>query len=252
MKKISIIIVNYNTNEYLKDCLQSLPKDAEIIIVDNNSLEKPNFPNSQLILNEKNLGFSKAVNLGIKISKGDFILLLNPDTKLLPGSLEKMVSFYDSSPDAGIVVPRITTNKGVEQKSIRRFPTIIGAIKEYIFGISGAYGFYLPAVSMPVDVAVGACMLIKRDILESMGGLNEKYFLYYEDIDLCKRMKEKGLKTYFLKDSVIYHKIGASSDINSYNLLVQSSKIYHGWLGFILISTIIKLGRLLRSGKDEI
>jgi len=244
--KISIIIVNYNTNKYLEDCVKSIPDNSEVIIVDNNSKEKPIIINAKIILSDKNLGFAKAVNIGVKNATGEYILLLNPDTKITKEAVVKLLEFYESHNDCGIVAPRLIGVNNIVQKSIRKFPSVLGAFKEYILGQKGEYDFYETDKTGFVDVVVGACMLIRKDILTSVGGLSEKYFLYYEDIDLCKKIKKLGLKVYFLPGVKVFHEIGSSSNSNSYRLLVQSSKIYHGFIGYYLISLIIRIGRKIR------
>lgn len=246
--KLSVIIVNFNTNKYLARCIKYLPDDVEIIIVDNNSENKPKLSKAKIILKDKNLGFAKAVNIGLKNSSGEFILLLNPDTKITSNDINKLINFYKGHDDCGIVAPKLIGKNNIVQKSVRKFPTVIGAFKEYILKQKGEYDFYLPAGKQvcQVDVVVGACMLIKKDLLEKIGGLSEKYFLYYEDIDLCKRVKQKGFNVYFFPESIIYHEVGVSSSPKSYNLLVRSSKIYHGTLGHQIIKYIIKFGRLFK------
>lgn len=242
--RLSIIIVNYNTNKYIEDCIKSCPDNSEVIVVDNNSKEKPTNLKAKIILNDKNLGFAKAVNIGLKNSSREYILLLNPDTKISAEAINKMIDFYDNHKDAGVVAPKLISKNNVVQKSVRKFPTIIDAFKEYILGRKGEYDFYLPDKTCIVDVVVGACMLIKKDLLEKIGGLSEKYFLYYEDIDLCKKVKQAGFNVYFFPESIIYHEVGVSSSPKSYDLLVQSSKIYHGIIAYQIIKLIIKLSYL--------
>lgn len=244
--KTSVVIVNYNTNKYLEDCLISCPDNSELIIVDNNSDLKPKIPNAKIILNDKNLGFAKAVNLGIENATGEYILLLNPDTVLSKNAANKLISFYDAHENAGIVAPKLIGKNNIPQKSVRKFPTIIGAFKEYILKLKGEYDFYLPAETSAVDVVVGACMLIKKELLEKIGGLSEKYFLYYEDIDLCQKVKNAGYKVYYYPEVEIYHEVGVTSNRASYNLLVQSSKIYHGIINYLVIKYIIKLSQILK------
>lgn len=245
--KLSIIIVNYNTNKFLDECLKSLPDNSEIIVVDNNSKEKPTSLKAKTILNDKNLGFAKAVNIGLKNAKGKYIFLLNPDTKISAEAINKMINFYESHKDTGIVAPKLISRNNVIQKSVRKFPTVFGAFKEYILNQKGEYDFYIPDKTSQVDVVVGACILIKKDLFKKIGGLSEKYFLYYEDIDLCRKVKRAGFKVYFLPDVEVFHQIGSSSTSNSYNLLVQSSKIYHGLINYLIIKYIIKLSQILKT-----
>jgi len=268
---LSIIIVSYNTKELLKQCVNSIIKslanspinelkNIEIIIVDNHSTDRTReylliFKRSHLgklktIFNKENLGFAKANNQGIKVAEGKYILLLNSDTKIVPGALEKMISFAQKRKDAGIVAPKLLNKGGkTSQASCYKLPTIRGAINEYWFGKKGSYEKYLPRGGNPVKVeaAIGAAMLIPKAVVDVVGLLDEKYFMYFEDLDYCRRVNKSGFMVYYLPQARIIHYGGQSgkkkpNKVNHY--LTESSKKFNGFLKYNLIFIIIKLSRL--------
>lgn len=261
--EISIIIVNYNTKKLTLDCIKSIlalrPKvKYEIIVVDNNSNE--GFPKSKsytLIANKSNLGFAKANNQGIKIAQGKYVLLLNSDTIIKDNAIDKLYEFAKSHLDAGVVAPKLLNKDGSIQDSVFHFPTLLGAIKQYWLGQPGNFGLYTPRLtknpeqSRSVDAVVGAAFLITPQALEKIGGLNEKYFFYYEDLDYCKKVHEVDLKVYYLPDIEIIHFKGASGkrlieDKNQWKRLIPSSKIYNGILKHYILFFIMWLGQKIK------
>jgi GT2 family glycosyltransferase len=250
---LSIIIPNFNTKELLKKCLKSIKK-AETIVVDNGSTDgsvemiKKEFPEVIPIENHKNLGFAKAVNQGIKCAKGDYILVLNSDTEVKNGALKCLVDFARQHPEAGIVGARLLNPDGSIQPSIYHFPTIFRAIKEFWFGQKGSYEKYYVIGEDPVsvDAVTGAAMLIPRKTIEKVGLFDERYFMYFEDLDYCRRVKKAGLKVYYLPEARIIHFHGKSSisvGEKSYYWLCQSSKIYNGILKYWFLTVIILIGQ---------
>jgi GT2 family glycosyltransferase len=260
---LSIIIVSYNTKKLTLECIKSIfvNKDdlnLEVIVVDNNSkdgsfqalkqLEKDK--KIILIKNKKNLGFSKANNQGIKKSKGKHVLLLNSDTLVKDSALKKMYDFAEENNDAGVVGSRLLNDDGSVQESCLHFPTIKNAIKEYWLGKEGLFEKYAPDTDTPVkvDAVVGASFLITQKALNSVGLLNEKYFFYFEDIDYCRSIKQRGLSVYYLPSAEIVHYHGASgksiaSEKNQWKRLIPSSKLYHGNFKHIVITGILWLGQ---------
>jgi GT2 family glycosyltransferase len=243
---------------------QDLP--AEIIVVDNHSSDdsvamlenlKLKLENStkienlklKIIVNNDNLGFAKAVNQGIKKSRGEYLLLLNSDTIVSPQALEKMIEFARKKKDAGIIAPKLLDKNGkTSQPSCYRLPTIKGAIKEFWLGEKGAFGKYLPRGGNPVkpEAVVGAAMLIPRTVYDVVGEFDEKYFMYYEDLDYCRRVREAGFAVYYLPTAKIIHYHGQSGQkepqkVNRY--LIESSKKYHGRLKHFFLNAIIRLGQ---------
>ena len=208
------------------------------------------FPNIKVILNNNNLGFAKAVNQGIRESKGKYILLLNSDIKVLPEAIKKLINFARKREDAGIVVPKLLSKDGkTSQASCYKLPTVRGALNEYWFGKKGSYEKYLPRGGNPVKVeaAVGAAMLIPKAVIDVVGLLDEKYFMYFEDLDYCHRVSQNGLAVYYLPQAKMIHHHGQSgkkTPIKVSNYLTESSKKFNGFLKYNLISMIIKLSRL--------
>ena len=253
---LSIIIVNYNTKDLTLGCIDSIIKskpkvDYEIIVIDNGSDEKvAKSKDFELIENKENLGFSKGANQGIRIAKGDYILLLNSDTKVRNNSIDNLIEFAKSHPEAGGIGPKLINENGSTQSSAYHFPTIFRAIREYWFGEKAAYEKYTPEGerSTSVDALVMAAFLITPKALKEVGALNEKYFMYFEDLDFARRLKKANLKIYYDPGSVVEHAHGASGrsladDKNQWRRLIPSSKIYHGSLIHSIINFILWSGQ---------
>ena len=261
---LSIVIVNYNTKDLILNCLNSINNSGtiagyEIIVIDNGSTDGSveildKLKGIKLYKNDKNLGFSKANNLGIKNSSGKYILLLNSDTEVEKGSIDKLLNFAKSKKDAGVVGAKLLNKDGTTQKSVSNFPTIWRAIKESWLGEKDNFGLHAPVVKDPVvvDSVVGAAFLITPLALKKVGLLNEKYFMYFEDLEYCKKVKKAGLKVYYLPDAKVRHLLGASgtkvaeSD-NQWRRLIPSSKIYHGRLNHFLINFILWTGQKFKN-----
>lgn len=259
MLNLSIIIVSFNTKEILKKCLQSLGKNGlkeqEIIVVDNDSTDgsqemvKKEFLEVKLISNGENVGFAKANNQGIKKATGKYILLLNSDTEVKKGSIDKLYVFAEGHEEAGAIVPRLLNPDGSLQPSVFRLPTLWLAIKQYWFGKNGLLDKSLPAIGLQkspvvVESAVMAAFLITPQALKKAGLLNEKYFMYFEDLDYCRRINKSGLKIYYLPEAEIIHHHGISGnklidDKNQWRRLVPSSKIYHGLWGYYSFTFVL-------------
>ncbi len=231
---LSIIIVDYKTPELVKKCIESIKKTKpkisyEIIVIDNSV---------------DNRGFAKANNIGIKKAKGKYILLLNSDTLVKPEAIDKLYDFARSrEEDAGVVVPRLLNPDGSVQASVFRLPTIWRAIKHYYFGQEKLLDKYIPADTVEIESAVMAAFLITPKALKEVGLLNEKYFLYFEDLDYCRRIAKSRLKIYYLPEAEIIHLHGASGGVNK--LLIESAKKYHGIVGYYIYTFILWSGQKL-------
>ena len=224
--ELSIIIVNYNTREFLNQCLTSLFESesdiaSELIVVDNASIDgsgsmvRKEFPSVVLIENKKNLGFSKANNIGTKAGRGRYFLFLNPDTIVPRGSLERMLNFFKSHPDAGVVGPQLVFPDGSLQLSCRRFYTISSVIAKRT-PLGHVYPFNRKVKDLlmsdwnhftvrEVDWVLAACLMIPRELFGAVGSFDEKYKMYFEDVDLCFRVKQKGYKIYYVPQTKIIH-----------------------------------------------
>ena len=237
--KISVIVVNYNVEFFLEQCLNSVKKalenvSGEVFVVDNNSIDgsvemvRLKFPEINLIANKDNRGFSKANNQAIEISQGDYILLLNPDTVVEEDTFLKVISFMDNHPDAGGLGVRMLDGKGVFlPESKRGLPTPTVAFYK-IFGLSklfpkskkfGQYhlGHLNELETNEVDILSGAFMLMRKEALNKVGLLDETFFMYGEDVDLSYRIQKGGYKNYYFPETRIIHYKGESTKKSSVN-----------------------------------
>lgn len=235
--KVSIIVVNYNTKELTGKCIDSVLNSGtkvgyEIIVVDNGSVEKLKIKSEKLkiIENKENLGFSRANNQGIEKARGDYILLLNSDVKVTKGSVDALYSFAKSNPKIGAVVPRLLNPDESIQGSVFRLPTVVRAIKQYWLGEKNLLDKYAPKGELPITVeaAVMACFMITPQAIKKIGLLDERYFIYFEDLDYCRRVRRASLKVYYLPKVKVYHQHGASG--GNIKELRKSSQIYHGFV----------------------
>lgn len=178
------------------------------------------------------------------------MVFLNPDTKILEtNSLNKLIQKLKQNPEYGLAGPKLVYPDKKIQKSVRRLPTLWGAINEYLFGIKGAYDFYLPLCQnfCEVESVVGACIAIKKTVFKMVGGWDERYFLYFEDVQLCFNIRKLGLKIGYAPDVVVEHSVGVSGkNQNTKELSLQSSRLYFGALRFTLIEYISRLGYRLK------
>jgi GT2 family glycosyltransferase len=238
-KKLSIIIVNYNVEYFLEQCLNSVLKstkdiDAEIFVVDNNSIDgsvemvKEKFPEVILFDNHDNLGFSKANNQAMRESQGEYILLLNPDTVVEEDTFEKCIDFMDDNPNAGGLGVRMIDGKGkFLPESKRGLPTPSVAFYK-IFGLSrlfpkskqfGKYhlGYLDEFETNEIEILSGAYMFMRKEALEKVGLLDEAFFMYGEDIDLSYRITQGEYKNYYFPEAQIIHYKGESTKKSSIN-----------------------------------
>lgn len=233
---LSVIIVNYNAGVALSECIDSIRATtnyAEIIVVDNASSDDSiaRVQETQcgahpvrIVQNERNLGFASACNIGAGASKGEFLLYLNPDCVVQPGALDDLIKTLVDQPNAGMVGGLLLNSDGTEQAGGRRaVPTPSRALirmfglQRFLQGISAKDVRYdlneqpLPQHPVEVDAISGACMLIRRPVLEQVGGLDEGYFMHCEDLDWCMRFRAAGWKIIFVPSARIVHAKGICS-----------------------------------------
>lgn len=248
--KISIVIVNYNVKHYVEQCLLSVERalvgmTGEVYVVDNkstdNSVEylKSKFPWVYFIKNDFNAGFSKANNQALRVARGEYVMLLNPDTIIGENTLKECVSFLDSHPEAGGAGVRMLRVDGsFAPESKRGVPTPWTSFckmsglcslfpKSRIFG--RYYMQYVPA-DRPgeIEILSGACMLMRKSVLDKCGLLDEKFFMYGEDIDLSYRILKEGYKNYYIPSTILHYK-GESTQKCSFryvNAFYQSMLIF--------------------------
>lgn len=229
---LSIICVNWNSLQYLQRCLGSIYSNPpsipfEIVVVDNASREggidklRVEFPSVRIIKSSTNLGFAGANNVGFAHSSGETILLLNPDTEVLGSALNTMLAVMASLPDAGIVGCKLlNSDLSTSTTSIQKFPTILNqllTVERLRLMFPGCHLWDIaPLFSdgktpVKVDVIPGACMLIRRNVFERVGGLSEQYFMYAEDIDLNRKVRKIGYSSYYTGQARVIHHGGKSS-----------------------------------------
>lgn len=237
--KLSIIIVNYNVKLFLEQCLTSVFKainniNAEVYVVDNNSTDasmemvKQNFPTAKCIVNKNNVGFSKANNQAIAMAKGEYVLLLNPDTVVEEDTFSKCIAFADANPNLGGLGVKMIDGNGVFlPESKRGLPTPSVSFFK-IFGLSALFpssalfskyhlGYLSNDEINEIDVLSGAFMWMRKSVLEKIGYLDEAFFMYGEDIDLSYRIQLSGYKNYYFPNAKIIHYKGESTKKGSIN-----------------------------------
>jgi GT2 family glycosyltransferase len=226
VSKITIVIVNWNGGKFLYRLFRSLESAVQnsIIVIDNASSDSSmeilaRYPNVQTIRNNQNVGFGAAANQGIALSKTPFVLLLNVDTELLPGAIETLAEFLIENPKAAVVAPQLVFPGGKFQPSVRSFPTISGlflylSYLDRVIPSSYRLGSELHHITREVDQPMGAALMMRRDALNEVGGFDQRFFLYMEDVDLCERIKKKGWKIFYLPTAKMIHFAGGSSEQN--------------------------------------
>ena len=234
---LSIIIVSYNTKELLVDCLKSIQKafqfiSAEVFVVDNNSsdrtvsLIKKKFPKIKLIANKQNLGFSKANNQAIREAQGKYILILNPDTRLMSDTIIKMIDFMQDNPQVAVSTCKVELPNGQLDRDCRRhFPTPWRAFCHFaglskIFATSQIldqyyYGYLPDDHQHEIDSCAGAFMMVRKSAIAKVGLFDEDFFFYGEDLDWCYRFKKAGFKIVYTPITKIIHYKGAASGMKS-------------------------------------
>ncbi len=270
--KLSIIIVNFNTANLTHECVnsiidQKLSFEYEIIVVDNGSTDKSYEifkkyeinKDVKIVYNRKNLGYAKGINVALKRSKGRYILILNSDIVVNKHAIERLLKFASKTKDAGIVGPQLVNPDGTRQPSCMNLPSVKNALLEYWLGKTGSYEKFIPASdkATAVDCVVGAVMMITPQGFKAAGLFDERYFMYYEDHDYCRRMKDKGLRVYYYPQSQFMHYHGKSGEVladksNQWRRLIPSSKIYNGILKYYLLNYILWTGQKFNAFKKAV
>lgn len=268
MIKLSIIIVNYHSEKLLENCLASVFHAnnllMEVIVVNNNEGNKQindireKFPLIRLIENGKNIGFAAANNIAIKESKGDYLLLLNPDASLYPEAACRMTNFMDNHPDAGIIGAQLLDTKGnlhPQPSCTGIFPSPLQALFEYanltiLFPCHPLVRDYFlfswdHKNIREIATVQGACFMARRQLLENEGLLDERFFLYWEETDLCLRAKKAGWKVFYFPQAQCTH-IGGQSTINKkldyyhfFKSMYRFHKKHYGAMPSILLRIIL-------------
>lgn len=240
---IDIIIVNFRSTDWMLKCLASihgaLNKVPLGVFVCDNDLEsqeiriKRLFPNIRFIANGKNVGFGAAVNIGITHSQAPLVVLLNPDTMIQEGFFDAVLAYLQDHPRVGVLGPRILNADGTVQGSARSFPSLLTGL----FGRTSLLSRLFPSNRLTkknvlsnldqrqnplsVDWVSGACMVVRRKAIEEVGLLDERFFMYWEDADWCRRMKARGWDVVYFPQAAVVHHVGKSSETARWNSLLS-------------------------------
>jgi GT2 family glycosyltransferase len=246
---ISICIVTYKARDFLQECLRSIEDTTrrlkfEVIVVDNGSQDgtieflKNEHPTVSIVQNEVNAGFTRPMNQALHISNGRFLLQLNPDTVVLQDALDKLVGFMDAHSDVGICGPKVLNRDHTLQKSCRRGESRPWAVLSHFLGLAnlfpekkrfGEYQLTYMDEDETHQVAgvAGSCMLIRRNVIDRIGYLDERFFAYQEDADLCFRAREAGWKIYYYPESQVIHYGGqGGSRVHPYRSIYEWHRSY--------------------------
>lgn len=248
--ELTICIVTQKARAYLRDCLLSIRDNPysggqEIVVVDNFSQDgtldmlRGEFPEVRVIANDRNTGYTYPNNQALRAARGQYLMLLNPDTLVLPGTLETLVDFLKKHPEVGVCGPKVLNVDGTMQKPCRRGEPRPLAILSYFLGLSALFpkskvfgGYlldYLPEDEIQaVDGVSGSCMLIRGAVIEKIGYLDEQFFAYQEDADFCHRTRQAGWKVYFVPTARLVHFGGrGGSRVQPFRSIVAWHKSYY-------------------------
>lgn len=264
MKPI-LVIVNYNTAGDLRACLVSVREKLgimETVVVDNGSTDgsremvSGEFPWVRLVDNPGNPGYASACNRGIKATSQPYIFILNSDVEFLEDGLDEVLDYLDSHPEVGALGPMVLNSDGTAQMSCRRFPSMIENAVHGFLGDVWPNNPFTRSYQMKglkrdepcdVDWVSGAAMLLRRDAAEKVGGFDERYFMYVEDVDLCRRIKQAGSRVVYHPGFRLIHHIGRASSQQSLRMLYHHHrsmyiffrKRYGGWKGRLLAPAVL-------------
>ncbi len=240
---LSVVVVSFNAREYLRRCLATVREhtkgvSCELIVVDNASWDgsaqmvEADFPQAALIRLPANQGFAAACNRGMERAAGEFILLLNPDTELSDDAFSPMVAYCRQNSSVGVLGPRLLNSDGSLQLSCRHFPSHLTSL----FNRQSVLTRLFPGNPFsrrylmtdwghdrvaPVDWLSGACLLLRREMVERIGGMDEGFFMYIEDVDLCYRAHQAGYQVVYFPEVAVTHHIGKSTGTMPNRSIVQ-------------------------------
>lgn len=271
---LSVVTVNLNTRDELRDCLASARDadsgSAEIVVVDNASTDgsvemvQGEFTDVRLIRNSENLGFARASNQGIRATAGRYVLLLNPDCVVHPGALTELVRFGDANPDTGIFGLRMLNPNGTVFESCRRFPTLAaGIFRNALLARLFPKNPYIREYLMTdwdhsevaeVDWVSGAALVARREMLDQIGVLDERFFMYCEDVDIAYRAKQAGWKVMYFPGATVMHLRARSSDQNPVPMIIAFHRSMYAFFkkhysarSSVLTRAIVPLGLTFRT-----
>ena len=290
---LSIIIVNWNTKELLKNCLRSIYRETknvvfEVIVIDNASVDgsgdmvEREFPEVILIKNKVNFGFARANNQGFARAQGRYILIVNPDIKIVDNAFFKMVQYLDSNKDVGAAGAKFLYPDGSFQRYYNRFPTFSSIIGRWFLPVKLAYRLKLVRSYLMLDdnfnrilevpQPAGACIMVRKDLFVKEDFMDEQFPIFFGDVDLCRRIYKKGLKIVVLPDARIIHyrakggleqgKMSLSLSAEYFISMVDYFSKHEGVieatglrfffsLGFLLRTALLLMGVILGAGSQE-
>jgi len=244
---LSVVIVSWNVKEYLVKCLSSVNNNVknlsyEIIVIDNNSSDgtaemiRQEFPEIKLTINRENVGFARANNQAFAQCNGRYILLINPDTYLIDNSINRLIEFLESHKEVGVVGPRLLNPNKSIQYICFDFPSLFSEllnslnldnlVRKKLFK-SKLAGLMERGIPFEVDWVSGACLILRSQILNEIGDLDEKYFLFSEEMEWCFRIKARGWKVFLMGNVFVIHYGSRSTKQNIHQMLIQRQKSRH-------------------------
>lgn len=253
---LSIIIVTYNSGSFIEKCLLSIKENnplspCEVIIVDNASTDDTTSlvnsfikdltdqkDNSYILIqNRENAGYAAANNQALRLAKGGYIMLLNPDTELMPNSTSILKSYLETHPDTAITAPQMLNPHGEIQPSCRNFPDHLSLLFEitglsYLFKKNSLFnrwkmGYFDHEELMEVNQPMGSCIMIKRKAFEDVGYMDEQFEMFFNDVDWCRRFKEQGWKIVFIPDAKVKHYSGSSINMQKPEMIFKSHQGFY-------------------------
>ncbi|MBP7114442.1 MAG: glycosyltransferase family 2 protein [Candidatus Peribacteraceae bacterium] len=244
---VSAIVLNYRSPRDTVKCVQALKKQTiadrlEILAVDNHSCDESigymraqlaSLPNVRIVEQRANLGYGRGNNAAAKLARGEYILILNPDNVLPPDGVEKMLVALTSDPKAGVVGPALVYPDGSIRPSARTFPSPLDLFSKRMFPARWHAAYeterqrLLSAPAVDVDWLVGACLLLRHDLYTELGGFDERYFLFFEDIDLCRRIHALGKKVIYLSSLKVLDRKGRLSGSSIFSLVTRKTTRIH-------------------------
>ncbi|MDI6804242.1 MAG: glycosyltransferase family 2 protein [Bacteroidota bacterium] len=265
---LSYIIITYNSADFIGNCLNSIARQqsneitSEVILIDNASKDltveivRKKFPQVILRENRENVGFAVAVNQAFSLSKGEHVLLLNPDTILNDNFINQLFSFVNRTPDASIIGVKIVDENNRHHPSTWKKVSFLTLLAEMLLPYSTSINLVTenPNTQAQVENVSGACMYIRRDVFEAMNGFDERFFLYYEEIDFCRRANKSGYKVYYNPYIEVVHFAAKSSSndresffFNLYHNKILFIRKHYSYPFYVVVFILVLIGLLLRA-----